>query len=140
MATEIRINPLDFEPDVAVGISLPIMGANGTMFQKNYTTLDQAETNALNLLLTEKGERIMQPTFGCDLKKILFENITQTAINNLITSIEDSFAFWLPYIVISRLDVIPNEDSNRVFVGMTISLSGNEVDTRSIQIEININQ
>ena len=57
----IRINPIDLNPDIAIGIAVPLMQEVGAIFNLNYLTIDQAYSNAKNLLLTEKGERIMQP-------------------------------------------------------------------------------
>lgn len=135
MAIEIKIHPLDFEPDVAIGVDLPMI-KTGAAFKLNYTTLDQAVANAKNLLLTNKGERIMQPEFGCDLAKTLFENITSQITVGLEDTIRSSFEYWLPYIFINELSVVPSEDQNRIFVTLKISLEGNKFDTRSIQVEI----
>lgn len=136
MAEEIKLNPLDFEPDVAIGIDLPLNTAKGGGFKLNYLSLDQAVANSKNLLLTDRGERIMQPTFGCDLRRSLFENLTTTLVESLDTKIRSSFDFWLPYININELTLIPNEDRNTLFIRLVISLEGNEFDTRSIQLEI----
>jgi phage baseplate assembly protein W len=137
MAIEIKINPIDFEPDVAVGIDLPMMAGAGAQFKLNYTTLDQAVANAKNLLFTNHGERIMQPNFGCNIRNILFENLTQDLTAQVTERIKTNFDYWLPYIFINKLDVIPSEDQNRLYIGLTISLEGNTFDTRSIQVEIN---
>lgn len=136
MAIEIRIHPLDFEPDVAIGIDLPMMAGAGAAFKLNYTTLDQAVANAKNLLLTNRGERIMQPDFGCDLRNTLFENITEDLLVQLEDRIKSNFDYWLPYIFINELSIVPSEDQNRIYVSLTISLEGNEFDTRSIQLEM----
>ena len=140
MAIEIQINPLDFEPDIAIGIDLPMGGSNGSTFKQTYLTLDQAVANAKNLLLTDQGERIMQPTFGCNLKKTLFENLTPEIVSNLSNDIRENFAYWLPYIFINELLVEPDEDLNRLNIKFTMSLEGNKFDTRSIQITIANNQ
>lgn len=135
MAIEIRINPLDFEPDIAIGIDLPMI-SGGAAFKSTYTTLDQAVANARNLLLTNRGERIMQPDFGCDLDKTLFENITDNIVVGLDERIRSSFNYWLPYIFINELSVTPSEDQNRIYVKLIMSLEGNKFDTRSIQLEV----
>jgi phage baseplate assembly protein W len=135
MAVEIRINPLDFEPDIAIGVDLPMI-AGGAAFQLNYTTLDQAVANAKNLLLTNRGERIMQPDFGCDLASTLFENITNDLVDVVDDKIRSSFDYWLPYIFINDLTIDPDEDANTIKINLTISLEGNQFDTRSIQLEV----
>jgi hypothetical protein len=63
---------LDKNPDLAVGLKLPF-GPGQSNFALNFTTVDQTKTNLMNLLLTQKGERFMQPNFGTDLRRILFE-------------------------------------------------------------------
>ena len=140
MAVEIKIHPLDFEPDVAIGIDLPMMAGAGAAFKLNYTTLDQAVANAKNLLLTNRGERIMQPDFGCDLRNTLFENITEDLFVILEDRIKSNFDYWLPYIFINELLIVPGEDQNRIYITLTISLEGNKFDTRSIQLELNNEQ
>lgn len=136
MAVEIKINPLDFEPDVAIGIDLPMVSGVGAGFQLNYTTMDQAVANAKNLLYTNKGERIMQPEFGCDLRNVLFDNITEESLVKVDNTIRQAFNYWLPYIFINELLVTPSEDQNRIYISLKISLEGNQFDTRSIQLEL----
>ena len=139
MAIEIRIKPIDFETDVAIGIDLPMI-SGGAAFKQTYVTLDQAVANAKNLLLTNKGERIMQPDFGCDLYNTLFENITGDNVMQLEQNIKSSFNYWLPYIFINELTVTPEEDQNKIYIHLKMSLEGNKFDTRSIQLAVINNQ
>lgn len=136
MAIEIKIHPLDFETDVAIGLDLPLVAEVGSGFKQNYTTLDQAVANAKNLLLTNKGERIMQPEFGCNLRAIIFENITPNLTSTIETTIRESFEYWLSYVFINSLSVEGLIDKNKITISMVISLQGNQFDTRSIQLEI----
>lgn len=139
MAVEIKINPIDFEPDVALGIDLPMINGAGAAFKLNYMSIDQAVANAKNLILTDKGERIMLPEFGCNLKSILFDPIDETINENLETLIKDSFDYWLPYIFINSLVVTNNADRNRINILLSISLQDNKLDTRSIEIAVENN-
>jgi len=140
MAEELRIHPLDLESDVAIGIDLPLIGRTGSTFKLNYTTIDQAVANAKNLLLTNRGERVMLPTFGCSISDTLFENITQDTISDLQQRIQDSFDYWLPYIFINELNITANEDLNKMYIKITISLETNKFDTRSIELVVANNQ
>ena len=58
--------------DYAIGISLPIQIGN-TAFNQTFTTNEQIKSNVKNLLLTKKGERVMQPAFGSGLQELLFD-------------------------------------------------------------------
>lgn len=137
MAYIIRVNPVDLEKNVALGLDLPLTGEHGAVFKQNYITMDQAVANAKNLLLTEPGERIMLPTFGCGLKKTIFENLTQETVTILESRIKSSFQTFLPYIFIQKLVLTPDEDKNTLYVQLDISLSEMGFDTRSILLEVN---
>lgn len=136
MAIPVKIHPIDLEVDVAVGVDLPLIGSTGTFFQLNYTTLDQAVANAKNLLLTNQGERVMQPNFGCNLHKALFEPITFDLKAKIDDLIRTQFSLWLPYIFINELVVNPVYDQNRIGISMIVSLQGNKFSTRSIQLTV----
>ena len=56
----------------AYGITYPVR-TGSTMFESTYNLVDAASSNIRNLLLTKKGERIMQPEFGTGLHQLLFE-------------------------------------------------------------------
>jgi len=133
----IRINPIDLNPDIAIGIAVPLMQEVGAIFNLNYLTIDQAYSNAKNLLLTEKGERIMQPNFGCSLRSLLFENLTTETQTLTETNITENFKFWLPYININRLNVTTKPNEHILQIDMVISLVNNKIDTRSINVTIN---
>lgn len=137
MAYIIQVNPVDLEKNVALGLDLPLTGEYGAVFKQNYITMDQAVANAKNLLLTEPGERIMLPTFGCGLKKTIFENLTQETVTILESRIKSSFQTFLPYIFIQKLVLTPDEDKNTLYVQLDISLSEMGFDTRSILLEVN---
>ena len=134
MAVEVSINAIDLEKDIALGLDLPIMGKSGALFQLNYLSIDQALANAKNLLLTDRGERVMHPTFGCDLKNILFENLNDDLAITVEGNIARSFNYWLPYIFINKVTTTINPDNNTINISLTISLKNNQIDTRTIDL------
>ena len=101
---------LDLDPDVTIGLGLPMQydDVNG-FFPGHSTTLSQAGSNLRNLLLTNKGERVGQPTFGADLLLVLFEPMSENLLDRLEESIKEAIANWLPYISVNKLEVIPDE-------------------------------
>ena len=101
----IRVNPLDLQGNIAIGVSLPFNGPSGRPFNSTYSTKDQTKFNLINLILTNPGERIMNPEFGCPLKKVLFDNIgTQTDIL-IEETIRRSTAIYIPTIDIIRIEI-----------------------------------
>ena len=84
----IRINPLDLQKNTSIGISLPFNGPG--VFNKTFTTRDQIKSNMINLILTNKGERIMNPEFGADIRKSLFEQITDDTVTSITEHIVEA--------------------------------------------------
>ena len=138
MAIEIKRPPLDFETNVALGLDLPMNSTNGSGFEVNFLSIDQAVANVKNLMLTNHGERPMHPKFGLNLRGILFDNATEQLEATIRDEVDDNFSFWLPYIFINELIVDrPDDYPNKLIIQITISLVGNEIDTRSVQIALN---
>lgn len=106
MPTNVRkINPIDLLQDVAVGIMLPMTDTTGTLFKLSYTTQEQAISNLKNLLLTIPGERRMQPLFGTNIQKSLFEPLSTTVFERIETSVRKAIEYWLPYIILVDLEI-----------------------------------
>ena len=100
----------DLDPDVKIGISLPMEHTDGSgFFPGTSTTLTQTSSNIRNLLLTNKGERVGQPEFGCGLLNVLFEPMSDDLLEDVRTEIEDSIAFWLPHVTINNIGVDRDE-------------------------------
>ena len=110
----IRVNPLDLQKNIVIGVSLPF-NAKG-VFNKTYSTKEQIKSNLINLLLTDKGERIMNPEFGADLRRSLFDNITQSNIDLLQTKIIDAINIFIPEIELTNVAIEPNIDYNTLTV------------------------
>ena len=72
-------------------------------FPRAKTLTDQAYSNLKNLLLTRKGERLGQPTFGSDLWNIIFEQITEDIGDSVEQSVREAVDYWLPYITINNV-------------------------------------
>jgi|TARA_R100001509_G_scaffold106324_1_gene63042 hypothetical protein len=124
----VEIDTNTLTPNRAIGVKFPF-NAPG-VFQKTFTTFDQASTNVKTLLLTRKGERYLQPNFGTDLLNLVFEpNVTE--LKEFITdTITDAVSFWLPYIIITNLEIVTQEDDPNMIhdikISVTFTVSGTE--------------
>lgn len=136
MAYEVNIHPLDLDNDVAIGILLNTAHPGGKLFYQSYTTLDQAKTNLLNLIFTNEGERIMQPTFGCSIKRILFEPLTPSLIQKLDDIIRNKIKEWLPYLKIQKLLIEGEPNVNRVNFQIEFNMRGNDFDRSTVTFHI----
>ena len=122
----------------AYGITLPIKKGNTGYFEQAFTSFEQSKANLKNLLLTAKGERIMQPEFGTGLQSLLFEPMDDTFEDQLQDVITQTVSFWLPYINIEQIDVeMTDAMKDRHTAHMTIQFTvGNTIETQEITFTV----
>ena len=121
-----RVNPLDLQPNVAVGVGLPFNSP--AVFKSTLSTKDQTRYNIINFVLTNKGERIENPTFGSDIKKFLFEFITDNNLNAIETLLGKELGNFFPEITLVSIDATSSYDNNTVDVQISykMTLSGDK--------------
>ncbi len=108
--------------DTKIGIMLPYKDIKDGVFNSSYVTIDQVKTNLLNLLLTIKGERYMQPEFGTNLYKMIFEQNTEDLQESVIREITNSINTWLPYINIINIELYYQDESDFESNKLTVKL------------------
>ena len=79
--------------------------------------VDLVKNNLHQLLRTERGERVMLPNFGMDLRRYLFEPLDEVTFENIKTTIISNVASYLPQVKIIRLGVF-KEDGEVGFTGL----------------------
>ena len=126
----------DLNTDIFIGLKLPFNRDKSGLFGRTQTTLEQAGSNIKNLLLTAKGERVMQPDFGSRLRELLFEQYTEDLTERIKQEIQEAMSTWLPYIDIAKVDVIQNE-TNPTETKVDIDFSLNYEPNRFNSITLN---
>lgn len=122
----------------AYGITLPIKRGGTGYFEQAFTSFEQAKSNLKNLLLTKRGERIMQPEFGTGLDSLLFEPMDGIFENNLRDTITKTVGYWLPYINIEDIEIEMTDDmKDRHIAHMKIQFTvGNQIELQEITFTI----
>ena len=119
-----RINPLDLNKNVKIGVAFPLDEKN--MFNGTETIEEQTKSNLINLLLTEPGERVNLPRYGIGLKKLLFEQNIDLEI--LREQIIRTAAIYIPNIKILSVQTgVASKDRHTIIVAISYKslLSGN---------------
>jgi len=83
-----------------------------------------------NLLLTNTGERLFNPTFGSDIRKLLFENYTPFVEDELIRVIKFAVQQYEPRV--NLIDVLLKEipENNEIDIELQYSI----INTTNIQV------
>jgi|TARA_R110000851_G_scaffold32430_2_gene87146 phage baseplate assembly protein W len=127
-----KINPLSINSNISIGVAFPLDDVN--LFSGTQTVKEQVKSNLLNLLLTEKGERINQPDFGIGLKNLLFEqNIDE---DNLSESITNQMGIFIPEISLLDTKVELIADENLLYIKITYQYN---LDGSDDSIQLNFN-
>lgn len=106
--------------DYAVGLALPIQISN-VAFKQNYTEIEQLKSNIKNLLLTKRGERLMNPLFGSGVETVLFEPITDEFEDKIQDIITNSVERYIPNVSIDEINVdMSNENKNRNSINISL--------------------
>lgn len=121
-----------------IGITLPITNGNTGMFTQSTTVFQQVKSNFKNLILTKKGERLMQPEFGTDLHRILFENITENTLEDARLTVVEAVERWMPFLELQQFEVKNpvNGNPHRIDLSVTYRFRNNPNVTDSITVSI----
>jgi phage baseplate assembly protein W len=122
----------------AYGITLPLKRGGNGFFEQAFTSFEQAKSNLKNLLLTKKGERVMQPEFGTGLESLLFEPMDSAFESDLRDTITETVNYWLPYINIEDIEIeMTDEMKDRHLAHMKIQFTvGNQIDLQEITFTV----
>lgn len=122
-----------------IGITYPYDSSqvNG-LFGQTINTITQVKSNFKNLMLTMKGERVMQPDLGTDLHLLLFEQRTDDLVERARATINDSVDRWLPLLEVVDVQ-IPNlneNDPNKLEIYIQYRFRNNQNVTDSLTITL----
>jgi phage baseplate assembly protein W len=118
-------NPIDVGSRVAIGVSLPFNTPQ--VFTQTYTTQDQIKSNIINYILTDRGERVFNPTFGSNIRASVFENITPNLLQNLQITLQDDLKMNFPSVNFYKIEITPNYDTNVINIAIYYSVYNNPV-------------
>jgi phage baseplate assembly protein W len=119
------INPVDLNPNVAVGVNLPFSGP--AVFTQNYLTSQATKNNIINYFLTNPGDIPLNPAFGGGLRNFIFEQIAEGTLNGLKENISDKMENIFPEVIVDSINVLRNDDLNEVIIQMKYSIANSNI-------------
>ena len=126
----------DLNLNTYIGLSFPLRAGGNQDFQMTKTSLEQAQHNIRNLILTYPGERVTQPEFGCRLRDLLFEQLDGELPTRIDEEVRRSISQWLPYVNVVQVETLTDEgDTNRVFVQVKYTTTLNPQTINQITVD-----
>ena len=136
MATDVKVqDALDLQPRKAVGVKLPF--SSTSVFTSTFQTKDAIKTNLINFFLTGKGERVLNPPFGSDIKRFIFDPInanTSIVMKNLITK---ELEVYFPRVEPIDINVTQVEDRNTIQFSVQYTIKQSNIED---EVTINFEQ
>lgn len=129
-----KIFPLDTKKGTAIGISLNFN--NPGVFQSTYLTKDAVKNNLINFFLTNNTERYLNPNFGGNLRKYLFEQLNSNTTEFLKEDIQQQINLFFPSVIVDSLDIIQYQDTNEIVVTLKYTIRDTTI---SDQLDIAFN-
>ena len=126
---------------MSIGFTLPLQRGDGGYFEVSNDLLTQIKSNFINLVSTMKGERMSNPTFGCDIHQSIFNFNNDELPNKARESVEEAVARWMPYIELEKfevetIDADKERQTARIYMSYKLTEQPNLSDDVLIQILI----
>lgn len=88
----------------------------------SYKNEDSVKRSIRNILLTDKGERFFNPTFGSDIRKMLFENFSPSNEQVVADLIKNAIGNHEPRANVIDVNVSGNPDQNSMYINIVFSV------------------
>ena len=128
----------DKDTRVRVGLQMPLgrqPGSNDGYFASTKTTMDAVKEDVKLLLLTQQGERLFQPLLGMNIRRFLFEQITENTVVEIENDIVDTFSRWLPFVQLNDIKVdITDQDRNKIKIDVKFNIANAPTDLQSVGV------
>jgi phage baseplate assembly protein W len=121
--------------NVGVGIGLPFNGPAGG-FNTTFNSNEQSRYNFINYLLTNHGERPLNPNFGANLRSFVFEQTEGDLMDSLDRAIRNAAESFFPRVLIRDIQILSGRDNNQVIITITFSIRSTNI-TDTINLELN---
>jgi uncharacterized protein len=108
MASEVRKSHL------GVGWAFPVKPTGGSLGWARYEV--DVEQAVQIILLTSRGERVMNPELGAGLRDFVFEPNSEATRARLEESVRKGLVDWEPRISLERVEVTAGEAPNLVLI------------------------
>jgi hypothetical protein len=129
---------VEINESAATAFGLDLSFGSTTPFSTVYDTEQVIFNKLKNLLLTRIGERPLQPEFGTDLFKILFEVNSRELQQEIEDYIIPKINIWVPEVTVAaiRLKTIEDDPTMIHTIEITLEYSTNGINLNTLTLAI----
>jgi phage baseplate assembly protein W len=123
------------------GLRFPFGNLEDGLFLKKSSDIELIKSNLRQLLLTTRGERVMLPSFGTNLRNYLMEPLDQALLSQIRREISESIYKYAPNVDLKLLQVFPLDQptlngGHSLLIKLVCSLKENDGVGFEVKVEI----
>jgi len=125
--------------DKLFGLRFPMGDVDSGTYLKKSSGLNAVKSHLRQLLLTNRGERVMLPAYGTNLRRYLMEPLDQATLSSIKREIFESIRRYAPNVSLDKIQVFPGR--TETLEGghfITIKLFCTLLDEDNINFDINV--
>ena len=85
--------------------------------------------------MTQQGERLFQPLLGMNIRRFLFEQITENTVIEIENDIVSTFSRWLPFVQLNDINIdISDQDRNKIKIDIKFNIANAPNDLQSVGV------
>ncbi len=115
---------------ISIGVKIPLAYSTVSGFDSLLTIKETYKQNFKMLLLTDPGERIMDPDFGVGMRTYLFSNYHENVEESIKRKIMEQVSSYMPAIQILNISFATDPDSGRLFTNIHYAIP--DIGTRDL--------
>lgn len=123
------------------GFAFPLSQESGGGYLKKATGIELVKNNLRQLILTTRGERVMLPDFGTNLKNYLMEPLDQALLSQIRREILEAVTKYAANVTVTKLQVFPGtsptfEGGHYVLIKLFCQLKEEDAVTFEVKVEL----
>jgi phage baseplate assembly protein W len=99
--------------------------------------VESVKNSITTAFLTSPGDKILNPTYGVDLRRYIFEPVDDFTSDIIKDDIETKLPLMEPRVTIKNVQVIPDEDNNQYNISFQIDVPSLDIKGLSIKSQLN---
>lgn len=130
-----------------INLKFPLRAYRKGFFESNSTTLDAVREDIKVLLLTTKGERLINSDIGTNISVfsgILFDQRNRAEMKTRVENeIREALSKWMPNVTLTSLEIVIKDDEtgygltdNEILIRMQYVVNNNEALFDSVQLKV----
>ena len=112
------------KPYLGTGWSFPPTFSDGGKYVNTSSAEDDIQESLHILLSTRIGERILQPKYGCNTEKLLFEPLDTTLQTYMQEVIKTAILYFEARIKLNKIILVPEPNEGRILIEVDYTIKG----------------